>query len=287
MIGWFFGGLVKKFEQSAKDIIKESSQEISNLFEHKLKPLANQFDYVSQQRVQEIEALETQTKADIENLLNHADEKVKGNLEEINKLREQVIKDSQQTISQTNFYLENRINQLFLAVMEAISGVDGSLQRVENLENQLFQDASQIIDKIDEAIDGKLEFIKNQLIKHLHHALPNPFDKCKRQLGIAWKPGAAISDIQLYKLNQCYELSKLNENTPIDQVLETYGQLQYNAAMMAALVRRSPELRRIAIEDWMRYGMLCEFWRNIMTEYNQQDNLRLKGIYSQQRLTGN
>ena len=150
MIGWLFGGVVKKFERAAKDVIQESSQEISNLFDHKLKPLADQFDYVSQQRLQEIEDLETQTKVDIENLLNHANDKVKANLQEINQLREQVIKDSQQTISQTNFYLENRINQLSLAVTEAIAGVDSSLQRVENLENQLFADASQLIDKIDE-----------------------------------------------------------------------------------------------------------------------------------------
>lgn len=90
-----FGGVVKKFERAAKDVIQESSQEISNLFDHQLKPLADQFDYVSQQRLQEIEDLETQTKVDIENLLNHANDKVKANLQEINQLREQVIKDSQ------------------------------------------------------------------------------------------------------------------------------------------------------------------------------------------------
>jgi hypothetical protein len=287
VIGWLFGGVVKKFERAAKDVIQESSQEISNLFDHKLKPLADQFDYLSQQRLQEIEDLETQTKVDIENLLNHANDKVKANLQEINQLREQVIKDSQQTISQTNFYLENRINQLSLAVMEAIAGVDSSLQRVENLENQLFADASQLIDKIDEAIDGKLEFIRNELKKHLHHALPNPLDKCRQQLGIGWKFGGSISDMQLYKLNQCYELSKLNENTPIDQVLETYGQLQHNAAMMAALVRKSPELRRRAIEDWMKYGLLCEFWRSTIADYDQKDQLKLQGSYSQQMLKGN
>jgi hypothetical protein len=286
MIGWLFGGVVKKFERAAKDVIKEGSQEISNLFDYKLKPLADQFDYVSQQRLQEIEDLETQTKVDIENLLNHANDKVKANLQEINQLREQVIKDSQQTISQTNFYLENRINQLSLAVMEAIGGVDSSLQRVENLENQLFVDASQLIDKIDEAIDGKLEFIRNELKRHLHHALPNPLDKCRQQLGIGWKFGSSISDMQLYKLNQCYELSKLNKNTSIDQVLETYGQLQHNAAMMAALVRKSPELRRRAIEDWMKYGLLCEFWRSTIADYTQQEQLKLQASYSQQILKG-
>ena len=286
MIGWLFGGVVKKFERAAKDVIKEGSQEISNLFDYKLKPLADQFDYVSQQRLQEIEDLETQTKVDIENLLNHANDKVKANLQEINQLREQVIKDSQQTISQTNFYLENRINQLSLAVMEAIGGVDSSLQRVENLENQLFVDASQLIDKIDEAIDGKLEFIRNELKRHLHHALPNPLDKCRQQLGIGWKFGGSISDMQLYKLNQCYELSKLNKNTSIDQVLETYGRLQHNAAMMAALVRKSPELRRRAIEDWMKYGLLCEFWRSTIADYTQQEQLKLQASYSQQILKG-
>ena len=286
MIGWLFGGVVKKFERAAKDVIKEGSQEISNLFDYKLKPLADQFDYVSQQRLQEIEDLETQTKVDIENLLNHANDKVKANLQEINQLREQVIKDSQQTISQTNFYLENRINQLSLAVMEAIAGVDSSLQRVENLENQLFVDASQLIDKIDEAIDGKLEFIRNELKRHLHHALPNPLDKCRQQLGIGWKFGGSISDMQLYKLNQYYELSKLNKNTSIDQVLETYGQLQHNAAMMAALVRKSPELRRRAIEDWMKYGLLCEFWRSTIADYTQQEQLKLQASYSQQILKG-
>ena len=93
--------------------------------------------------------------------------------------------------------------------------------------------------------------------------------------------------MQLYKLNQCYELSKLNKNTSIDQVLETYGQLQHNAAMMAALVRKSPELRRRAIEDWMKYGLLCEFWRSTIADYDQKDQLKLQDSYSQQMLKGN
>ena len=109
---------------------------------------------------------------------------------------------------------------------------------------------------------------------------------CRQQLGIGWKFGGSISDMQLYKLNQCYELSKLNKNTSIDQVLETYGQLQHNAAMMAALVRKSPELRRRAIEDWMKYGLLCEFWRSTIADYTQQEQLKLQASYSQQILKG-
>lgn len=282
MMGWLFGDVVKQFER----VIGKGSQEVSKLFDEEIKPLADKLDYLSKQRIKEVEALETQTKADIENLLNTADDKIKGNIEEINSLREQLIKDSQQIISQTNFYLENRINQLSLAVMEAISSLDSSLQRVENLENQLFQDANQLIDKIDDITTGTTESINIQLKKRLDHALPSPFDKCRQRLGISWKFGGSISDIELYQLSECYELSKLNENTSIDDVLKIYGQLQHNAAMMTALVRKSPELRRRTIEDWIKYGILCEFWRNTIADYNKQDKLRLEGSDSELKLTG-
>jgi len=56
---------------------------------------------------------------------------------------------------------------------------------------------------------------------------------------------------------------------------------------MAALVRKSPELRRRAIEDWMKYGLLCEFWRSTIADYDQKDQLKLQGSYSQQMLKAN
>jgi hypothetical protein len=287
MIGWLFGGVVKQLEVAAKNVVQESSQEINNLFEQKLYPLADKLDYVSKQRIQETEKLESQTKADIEQLLNTANEKVKNNLEQIDKLRQKLVIDLQETTSKTDFYLENRLNQMSLAVMEAISGIDNSLARVDTLEHKLFQDASQIVDKIDEAIDGKLEFIRNELKKLLAHTLPNPLDKCRQRLSITWKLGSMLSDIELYELSECYELSKLNENTLIDDVLKIYGQLQQNASMMAALVKNSPELRHRAIQDWLKYGLLCEFWRSTMKSYDAKDKLSLEPNYAQQLLTGN
>ncbi|WP_414621693.1 hypothetical protein [Calothrix sp. CCY 0018] len=73
----------------------------------------------------------------------------------------------------------------------------------------------------------------------------------------------------------------------IDEVLKTYGQLQQNSAMMAALVKKSPELRRRAIEDWIKYGLLCKFWRETMRNY---DNTEIKVTENQppyKLLTGN
>lgn len=298
MLNFLFKGLVKKLELSAKevsrDFVKLTSKEIGDLFDEKLYPLADKLDYIAKKRIKQAiddtEKLENKIKADIDSLLDHADEKVRHNLEKIDQVRETAIRDVRETIGQTDIYLENRINQISLAVMQGLNSTqeitNNTLSEINALEEKLFQDANQIVDKIDEAIDGKLELIRNELRRYLAHALPNPFDKCRQRLKIGLKPGARLSDIELYELNECYELSKLNENTCIDEVLKVYGQLQQNAAMMAALVKKSPELKRRAIQDWLKYGVLCEFWHDTMKSYNYTDSLVLEHEKPQRFLTG-
>lgn len=113
MLGWVFGGFVKKIERAAKevsrDFVNQSSNEIAYLFDTKLYPLADKLDYLAQERIkqaiEESEKLESQVKADIESLLNVADEKVRRNLEQIDEVRETAIRDLRETIGQTDFYL--------------------------------------------------------------------------------------------------------------------------------------------------------------------------------------
>ncbi|MBW4565751.1 MAG: hypothetical protein KME32_32645 [Mojavia pulchra JT2-VF2] len=236
MVGWLFSGFVKKLERSAKkvsrDFVESSSKEINDLFDKKVNPLAEKLDYIAEQRIKQTEQLKTQVKADIESLLNNADQKLKKNFQEIDEIRESALRDVRETVGEVDVYLENRINQISLAVMRALSQTEYLTKNIFDginiLEENLFQDINYIVDKINEDIDEKLELIRNELKKHLAHALPNPFDKCKQRLKIGLKPGAMLSDVELYQLSECYELSKLNENTSIDEVINIYGQLQLN-----------------------------------------------------------
>ncbi|HIK05587.1 MAG TPA: hypothetical protein IGS40_12890 [Trichormus sp. M33_DOE_039] len=299
MLGFLFSGLVKKFEGASKNIIKDFRREIGGLFDNKLYPLANKLDYITQQRIaqtiKDTEKLETKTVADINQLLETADGKLKKNLETIETIRKQAISETKQAISETlaetDFYLENRINQMTLSIMDAISLADDSIyksiQKIEILENKLFQDANQIVDEICKNIKTEIEIIRHELKRYLVHALPSPLDKCRQKLKISWKPGGMLSDVELYELSECYELSKLNENTPIDEVLKVYGQLQHNAERMAALVSRSPELKKRAIQDWINYGLLCKCWRGVMESDNDRDSLTLHANYSPKLLNNN
>jgi enamine deaminase RidA (YjgF/YER057c/UK114 family) len=297
MLEFFFRGLVKKLERSAQDVsqdfVKSAGKEVRDLVDDKLSPLADKLDYIAQKSIkQSIDSsreLKDECKADIESLLTNADAQARQALERIDRVRQDAIRDLRETIGQTDIYLENRIDQISLVVMDALTSTKGitekTLKEINSLEDKLFQDANQLVDKIDEVVEGKLELIRNELRRHLTHALPGPFDKCRQKLKIAWKPGAMLSDIELYELSECYELIKLNENTAIDEVLKTYGQLQLNAARMAALVKNAPELKRRAIEDWLKYGVLCEFWRDTMKSYDSSAPILLEAQMPQKILT--
>ncbi|MBW4643881.1 MAG: hypothetical protein KME23_12975 [Goleter apudmare HA4340-LM2] len=292
MLGWIFGDLVKKLERSAKvvagDFLEASSKEISNLFDQQLYPLADKLDYIAEQRIKQVETLESQVTNDIESLLNSVDDKLRLNLKKIDEIRESAIKDVRETGGELDFYLENRINQFSLTVMKVLSQAEGIanviIDDIKILEEKLFQDINYIVDKIIESIEGTAELIRQEFQKYVAHFLPNPFDKCRQRLNIGMKPGSRLSDIELYELIECHELSKLHENTPIEEVLKSYGQMQLNAARMAALVRRSPELKRRAFEDWLKYGLLCEFWRKTRKIYDASETLRLQHQPTQQFL---
>jgi hypothetical protein len=109
MLGWMFGGFVKKLEVAAKgvsqDFVKESSKEIGYLFDNKLFPLADKIDYIAKERIGQVEELESKVKVDIEHLLDVADDKTKGILQEINQVREEALKDLRKTVEQTDTYL--------------------------------------------------------------------------------------------------------------------------------------------------------------------------------------
>ncbi|MBW4664740.1 MAG: hypothetical protein KME01_11175 [Chroococcus sp. CMT-3BRIN-NPC107] len=305
MLGFLFGGLVKKFERAAKNISQNfgesTKKEVDYLFDIKLTPFAEQLDYTLKNRVlesnYEVEKLETKVKNDIESLLNNVDTKTNKNIERINRLRQDAIDGLEQTIDKTDNYLVNRINQISLVVMETLASTEGItkeiLLEISELEDKLFKDAEQLINKLidaiyylDKSIEAKIERIQNEVKKYLAHPFPNPFDKCKQRLNIQWKYGSRISDIELYKLSNCYELNKLNEQTPIDDVIEIYGQLQLNALRMVVLVSESPELKRRAIQDWIEYGMLCDFWLNIARKYASTDFF-IEGLQTNQKLLVN
>ena len=224
-------------------------------------------------------------KADIESLMTNADGKTRHALETLNQVREEGIRDLRETIGQTNIFLENRIDQFSLVVMSALKSAQeiGSEFTPEAFNQKLVEPTLTKIKLLEEKL---LEEIRNELRKYVTHALPNPLDRCRRRLKIALKPGALLSDIELYQLSQCYELSKLDENTPIDEVLKTYGQLELNAMRMTTLVKDIPELKNRALQDRLKYGVLCEFWRQVMESYDSTEHPMLQPQSLQRQLAG-
>lgn len=307
MLGWLFRGLVKELEPVIRDFLRDfvnfSGREIERLFNESLFPLADKLDYMAKNRISQVEELESKTIADLESLLNSADDKVRKQLERINQIREEALEDVRQTISKTDAYLENRINQISLVVMKSLNLaknitseftpdriqdrlIKPTLVEVNLLEDKLFQDANYLINRLDNLGEGLLEKIRNEFQKYARFLFPNPFHPCWKKLNIAFKMGINLSDIELYELMECLELSKLNEKTSIDEVLKIYGQLELNAVRMAALTRNARELRRRAVQDWLKYGVLCEFWHDTIKTYDYVEPIMAEHEKARELLIG-
>lgn len=323
MLGAIFGGLIRKLQRAAqnvsRDFVASAGEEIGQLFDEKLYPLANQFDYMLQRRlaqagqvsnrsVQDIAELKDAVKNDIDTWVESVDETYKDNLnltfEAINQARAEAIRDLRATLGEIDSSLEHQIDRISLTVMETLKQVreiserftpealrtellQPAFNKLEALEDKLFLDAEGIIDRLDELATKTNEELKNNFLKRLlAHALPNPFDKCRRLLNISGKIGPSLSDIELYELTECHELSKLSEHTSVDEVLKTYEELQLNAAKMAALAKEVPSRKKRAIQDWLKYGALCQFWRDTLKTYNCTAPLALEPQKAQELLTG-
>lgn len=281
------------------------------MFDEQLNPLVDKLDYIAKKRINQVDKVSEKTienvsklkdelKADIDSLLQEVDETYKDNLrqtfEEINQARVEAIYDLRKNLGEAteeiDKSLEARINQISKVLMETLKQAQvigdkyapeeireqltkPTLAQISAIEEKLFIDAERIINQIDEIVTGTVEEVRNLLKSLVQHTLPNPLDKCRQRLNIAWKSGLSLSDIEIYELTQCIELSKLNVNLPIEEVIKIYSQLELNAARMTALARNTTELRKKAIQDWLKYGMLCEFWRNTITDYDSKEPLML------------
>ncbi|WP_017720922.1 hypothetical protein [Kamptonema formosum] len=322
MLGFIFGSLIRKLQRAAQNLsryfVASAGEEMGKLFDERLYPFANQFDYMLQRRlaqagqvstraVQDISELKDAVKDDIDTWLESGDETYKDNLnltfEAINQARAEAIRDLRATLGEIDSSLEHQIDRISLTVMETVKQVreisvrftpeafrtellQPAFNKLEALEDKLFLDAEGIIDQLDEVVAKTNEELKNNFLKRLlAHALPNPFDNCRRLLNISGKIGPSLSDIELYELTECHELSQLSEHTSVEEVLKTYEELQLNAAKMAALAKEVPSRKKRAIQDWLKYGALCQFWRNTLKTYDCTAPLALDPQKAQELLT--
>ncbi|MBW4487229.1 MAG: hypothetical protein KME12_05510 [Trichocoleus desertorum ATA4-8-CV12] len=216
--------LGKSFGEATKE---EFNHLIDELFDNHLYPFANHVEYVATELIKNGESV-----------------------------AHQIIKD---TIEQVTDLLENLFKKAQVGTDALKDLIESTLKEIEHLETKFFQDANALIDRIAEFLAGEITRLEFE-IKKFRHFLPAPWDQCKQQLNIHWKSGLDLSNLEIYRLMECYELSKLNENKPVEKIIETYAQLQHSAVLMKYLARGAPAFQNIFIKDWFKYGQLCEFW---------------------------
>ncbi len=143
--------------------------------------------------------------------------------------------------------------------------VDPMVDSIFALEEKIFEDINQVLDKIFDFFTGTIQQFKDDLFV-IFNPLPNPFDRCRQQLGLALTPNGRLTHIDLFNLFECHQLRRLDDNnTIVKEIQEIYAMLQLQSFRLTCLGRGSPAFQEIYLRKWLKYGQLFEIWQ----EFNE------------------
>jgi hypothetical protein len=139
--------------------------------------------------------------------------------------------------------------------------VDPIVKAVFDLEGKIFQDIDKLLDKLFNFFSGTIQEFKDYLLQVLN-PIPNPFDPCRQQLGLATTPGLKMTHVDLYNLFECQQLLRLEDSaTKVKEIQEIYATLQLESFKMTCLGRGSPNFQQLYMRKWLEYGQLFEIWK--------------------------
>jgi hypothetical protein len=169
-------------------------------------------------------------------------------------------------LSELEEKLEKLINQFFQNLSNLIRDikvnlVDPIVDSIFALEEKIFEDINQVLDKIFNFFTGTIKEFKDDLLR-IFNPLPNPFDPCRQQLGLALTPSGRLTHVDLFNLFECNQLRRLDDgNTTVKGIQETYATLQLESFKMTCLGRGSPAFQELYMRKWLKYGQLFEMWQ--------------------------
>ena len=130
-----------------------------------------------------------------------------------------------------------------------------TLNKIQELENFFFQELNKIIDQLGEVIDNAMTDLKGMADKlgyNLEILSPqNWLEKNKNLVDIYEKKKRNLS-------------SQLSKDTPVKQIVTTYGQLQYNALEIMGIFRKTEIANVLYAQDYVYYGQLTKLWSKFL-----------------------
>jgi len=169
-------------------------------------------------------------------------------------------------LSELESKLEKLINYFFQNISNLIKDIKANLvdpivDSIFELEEKIFEDINQVLDKVFNFFTGTIKEFKDDLLK-IFNPLPNPFDPCRQQLGLALTPSGRLTHVDLFNLFECKQLRRLDDgNTIVKEIQETYATLQLESFKMTCLGRGSPAFQELYMRKWLKYGQLFEMWQ--------------------------
>lgn len=276
------GTLIDGIDIKVKNLIVESGKEVNKVLDH---------------GTDKFKELENQLNDHVNGIINSVDAKyhvaMRETFKELNTARAEAIVGIRAVIADTDSRLENRINQVTLATMQALTKVDEIsknftpgkfrtdlvdplMQQLTSLEQDIFNQLNKLIEKAACTAIGSIELINEMLNKTLEGI---PLIKKNQCASCGWMAKCHVccdrvkmaekgspTDFEKYRLRQCYTVVKLENMSatePVQNVRDAYGDLHILARLFycSGMAIQSEPMMEEALSDAVEYHELWKLWK--------------------------
>ena len=150
------------------------------------------------------------------------------------------------------------------SVESSIKSLSIELDRQRDL---LVNEVNAVFNLVDCAVTGQRFSIEKFIDKKTDYSLSFFRDSCQKSLGLSGNT-TGYTNYQLYDYGVCKISSELTINSPIKNVLDVYGELQFLAANFRCLTRSAPAASTQYTKEWIKYGKLHNIWNKTQIPSN-------------------
>jgi len=243
--GGIFGGFIDGATSGMIDNIKAAGRELEDHFMDLLRPTIEKINTMARD-------LESKVNSDVQATVEHVKGAINDTIHEGYKLCIQLMDHSMEDM------------------VKAASQV---FDRVDHIEDVFFQGMNKILDKLSQLekdVDCSIEGISTEWMNEYMTTaddglIPNPFDHCRKELGLGFTRASSLDNYTKYKLFKCRILEKITEKSPLTDILQYCGDGQDLAARFRCLSRMSPDAVTEYTKEWVQWGVWYDTWSHSRT----------------------